>query len=263
MTAIAQPGVAEFYSSEADAYRRLWAPELLPLSRVLLPGLPLGTAERVLEVGAGIGALMEDIAREAPSADVHGVDLAEGMIRLAPKDRPRAVADARNLPFRDGTFDVAIAAFILFHIPEPTDGVADMARVLRDGGTVGTVTWGDDTGYPALDIWTEELDRSGAEPATALARHDLVDTQDKVRALLDANGFEGIRTWSGRYVRPMTPDEFFTMRTSLGSSRYRFMSLPDDVREECLSRAKRRIESLSTSDLTDNAEVIYAIASKA
>lgn len=245
------------------AYRQLWAPELLPLSRALLPELPLGQARTVLEVGAGIGALLEDIARAAPSAEVCGVDLAEGMIRLAPKDRPRAVADARRLPFRGSSFDVAIAAFILFHIPEPADGVREMARVLRDGGTVGTITWGADPGYPALDAWIEELDRSGAEPATALARHELVDTEDKVRALLSSASFERVRTWSGRYVRTMTPAEFFTLRTSLGSSRYRFMSLPDEERERCLLRARERIEAMTPEDLTDRSEVIYATASRA
>lgn len=238
----------------------MWAPELLPLARALLPELPLEDAERVLEVGAGVGALLEDIAGAAVSADVCGVDLSEGMIRLAPKERIRVVGDAGRLPFRTGDFDVAIAAFILFHLPEPKEGAREMARVLRDGGAAGTITWGSDNGYPALDAWIEELDRSGAEPATALARHELVDTEDKVRELLTGGGFDDVRTWSGRYARTMTPEEFFTMRTSLGSSRYRFMSLSEDERAGCLQRARKRIGAMTPEDLTDRSEVIYATA---
>jgi SAM-dependent methyltransferase len=200
----------------------MWAPELLPLARALLPGLQLADAEYVLEVGAGVGAFLPEIYRAAPRATVLGVDLAEGMIALAPRDFPIAAMDATRLAFRDATFDAGILAFVLFHVPRPLDALQEMRRVLRSGATVATVTWGQDPGYRALEIWIEELEAHGAAPAESLARHELVDTPEKVTSLLGAAGFSSPHAWIGFYDRQMTPEEFLAHRTGHGSSRCRF-----------------------------------------
>jgi SAM-dependent methyltransferase len=249
------------YSSDAEAYQRMWAPELLRLSRRLLPELPLERARRVLEVGAGVGSLLSGIQRAAPGAHVIGVDLARGMIARAPEGFGRAVMDARTLAFMDRVFDVGLMAFMLFHLPQPLDGLEEMRRVLRPGGAIGTLTWGYDPSYPALDIWNEELDAHRAAPADRrLSRHALVDSCEKVAALLKRAGFERIRCWAGPYERRMTVDEFLAHRTSHGTSRGRFDALAGEQRASCVERARRRIEKLDDDDLVDRAEVIYAVA---
>jgi SAM-dependent methyltransferase len=70
---------------------------------------------RVLEVGCGWGELAQWIARE------RGIDA--------------SVADAQALPFADETFDVVVAAWMLYHVPDLGRGLAEIARVLRPGGT--------------------------------------------------------------------------------------------------------------------------------
>jgi ubiquinone/menaquinone biosynthesis C-methylase UbiE len=49
--------------------------------------------------------------------------------------------DALALPFEDNRFDVAVMALVIFFVPEPAKGVAEMARVVRAGGTVATYVW--------------------------------------------------------------------------------------------------------------------------
>ena len=50
------------------------------------------------------------------------------------------MADVQELPFADGEFDVAIAAWMLYHVPDLERGVAELARVLRPGGRLVAAT---------------------------------------------------------------------------------------------------------------------------
>jgi SAM-dependent methyltransferase len=95
---------------------------------------------RVLEVGCGWGELAEWIARET-GAEVVAVDLSPRMVDLA---RERGVdaclGDVQDLQIDDGEFDVAVAAWMLYHVPDLERGIAELARVLRPGGRLVAVT---------------------------------------------------------------------------------------------------------------------------
>jgi SAM-dependent methyltransferase len=91
---------------------------------------------RMLEVGCGMGELSERVAREL-GVSVTAVDFSERMVELS---RARGVdaqlGDAQNLPFEDGTFDVAVANWVLYHLPDVDRGVGELARVLTPAGTL-------------------------------------------------------------------------------------------------------------------------------
>jgi SAM-dependent methyltransferase len=53
------------------------------------------------------------------------------------------VADVQELPFEDGEFDVAVAAWMLYHVPDLDRGLAELARVLVAGGRLVAVTNGE------------------------------------------------------------------------------------------------------------------------
>jgi SAM-dependent methyltransferase len=49
--------------------------------------------------------------------------------------------EAMALPFTDASFDAAVMALVLFFVPDPAKGVAEMARVVRPGGLVAAYLW--------------------------------------------------------------------------------------------------------------------------
>jgi len=96
--------------------------------------------ERVLEVGPGPGELSERMATEL-GAEVLAIDVSERMVELC---RARAVdarlGDVQALAFEDASFDLVVAAWVLFH-PEDLDrALSEIARVLRPGGRLIAAT---------------------------------------------------------------------------------------------------------------------------
>ena len=49
--------------------------------------------------------------------------------------------DAMSLPFSDRRFDAATMALVIFFVPDPAKGLAEMVRVVRPGGMVATYVW--------------------------------------------------------------------------------------------------------------------------
>lgn len=116
---------------------------------------------RILEVGCGWGELAEWLARQT-GAEVVATDLSPRMVELA-RERGIAarVADVRALPFPDGSFDVIVAAWMLYHVPELDAAVAELARVLRPGGTLVAIT---NSAFHLHEL--RELVDSGPSPST-------------------------------------------------------------------------------------------------
>jgi SAM-dependent methyltransferase len=95
---------------------------------------------RVLEVGCGWGELAEWIGRDT-GAEVVAVDLSPRMVELARERGVDArIADVQELPFADGEFDLVVAAWMLYHVPDIDLALAEIARVLRPGGRLVAIT---------------------------------------------------------------------------------------------------------------------------
>ena len=155
--------LARNYSDVADGYVELWSPLLVPVGGRLLEALAWEDVRRVVDVGTGAGALIPEIARLAPAAGIVGVDCSLGMLALAPRARARLVLmDVMRLGLRTAAFDVAIMAFVLFHMPDPMTALGEVRRVLQLRGALGVVTWAEDPPIPASEVWDEELAASGA-----------------------------------------------------------------------------------------------------
>ena len=99
---------------------------------------------RVLEVGCGAGWFWEAASDRFPAhLAVTLSDLSPGMLagasaRVRALDRrwslTELIADANHLPFARESFDIVLACHMLYHLANPAQGVAEIARVLAPGG---------------------------------------------------------------------------------------------------------------------------------
>src|SRR6266853_1188488 len=116
---------------------------------------------RWIDIGCGTGAFSELLVERCAPAEIQGIDPSEAQLAFA-RTRPAArlaqfrQGDAMALPFLDDSFDAAIMALVIFFVPDPAKGVAEMARVVGPGGTVAAYAWdvlGD--GHPGGPIAVE------------------------------------------------------------------------------------------------------------
>jgi SAM-dependent methyltransferase len=141
---LSDPGVVRReYADESGLSVRIAAQESAtgPDPRqVALEAVAEVSPRRVLEVGPGRGELSERIARET-GAEVVAVDQSERMVELTRARGVEAVVgDVQALPFLDGSFDCAVAAWMLYHVPNLDRALRELRRVLRPDGRLVAVT---------------------------------------------------------------------------------------------------------------------------
>jgi SAM-dependent methyltransferase len=104
------------------------------------------TRLRWVDVGCGNGAFTEMLVERCAPVDVQGIDPSKEQIsfaqtRLVGGPVELRVGDAMALPYADAAFDAAVMALVIFFVPDPAKGVAEMARVVKPGGSVSAYAW--------------------------------------------------------------------------------------------------------------------------
>ena len=139
------------------------------IGATFLDWLNLPPGARWADVGCGNGASTELIVKLAKPAIVEGIDPSEAQLEFARKRHQAGVANftqgsALQLPYPDAAFDVAIMALVIFFVPDPARGGAELRRVTRPGGTVAAYAWDmEDGGFPYEDVHVA-MRRNGVEP---------------------------------------------------------------------------------------------------
>ena len=150
-----------------------------------------------VDVGCGNGAFTEMILAEAAPSSVCAIDPSESQVsyarqKLAGKPVEILVGEAMLLPYPDARFDLGVMALVLFFVPDPRRGAAEMARVVKPRGTVASYTWDVERGgAPPQPMW-EELQALGKE--VALPPSSYVSRFEALKALWAEIGIEDIET---------------------------------------------------------------------
>jgi len=113
----------------------------LPIVLPVLDLMKLTPDENVLEVGCGAGWLVRLISERLPEGRVVGMDIADEMVRRARKkyvaleNAMFVVGGAEAIPWDANFFTHAISVESAYYWPEPTRGLREIHRVLREGGS--------------------------------------------------------------------------------------------------------------------------------
>lgn len=135
----------------------------------LTANLPAGAA--VLEVAPGPGYLAIEMARGG-RLRVTGLDISRTFVEIASGNAGKAgvavdfrQGDVARMPFEDGSFDLVVCQAAFKNFPLPHTALAEMHRVLRDGGTTVIQDMSHDATHAAID---EEVKRMGVGRLTGL-----------------------------------------------------------------------------------------------
>jgi SAM-dependent methyltransferase len=147
---------------------------------------PLSEHCRVVDIGCGPGHYLAALRGRHPGITTIGLDLSHGMATAARAGGADAVvADAMQLPLRGASCDVAIAAHMLYHVPDVTLAAEELARIVDPTGVVAVVTNGRDH-LAALDrLSRDAVAAVGGAPWTAPARSAARFLLDDAPALLE------------------------------------------------------------------------------
>jgi ubiquinone/menaquinone biosynthesis C-methylase UbiE len=165
---------------------------------------------RVLDMGSGPGHLAIGMAHLAPKLAVIGLDLSDPMLDLAAANAAGAgvgdrvtfiKADAADVPYPDGSFDLIVSTLSLHHWADPVAVFEEVARLLRPGSRFLIADLRRDVVLPAwLLLWfathvvvPPALRRAG-EP---MGSREAAYTPDEVVALLTRSRLQDWKVTSG------------------------------------------------------------------
>ncbi len=153
----------------AAAYGRFMGRYSEPLADRFVELAGVRAGQRALDVGCGPGVLTARLSERLGAGNVAAVDPSPPFVAAARERCPGVdIRDGRaeELPFEDGSFDVALANLVVHFMSDPARGLGEMGRV---GGLVGATVWNHATAAgPLSTFWqaAKDLDPEAADEAT-------------------------------------------------------------------------------------------------
>ena len=198
-------GKTQIRYDDGVAYERMMGTWSRAAGEIFLDWLAPSRGLRWIDVGCGSGAFTELIVKHCAPTAVEAVDPSEAQLSFA-RGGPVGqitkfrLADALALPFSEARFDAAIMALVIFFVPDPAAGVAEMARVVCPGGIVAAYVWDMMGGGHPLELMHIEMKAMGFSPP--------------LPPRSDVTGLEALtRLWRGAALDDIETREITVQRT--------------------------------------------------
>jgi ubiquinone/menaquinone biosynthesis C-methylase UbiE len=259
------------YDTVAEDYERSLAQRTLVPGRDLIALAEPAPGARVLDVGTGTGV----VARAAeeivgPDAVVVGVDTSLGMLTAGLSARPGlrlAVAEAIDLPFRDGSFDLVLANFVVSHFTKYETALFDMIRILRRGGRLAVSAWGP-SNDEFMRTWRELAEGVAGRALLADALNRAMPWEERFadrarmqETLRDA-GLRPVRVEAREYRFQMSLEDYVVGRETAATGRFLREMLGAAGWESFRRRVRETFRERFPDPLTDFRDVVLAVGTK-
>jgi ubiquinone/menaquinone biosynthesis C-methylase UbiE len=243
---------------DGAAYERMMGNWSRRAGEIFLDWLAPSPGLRWVDVGCGNGAFTELLVARCSPAEVHGIDPSEGQLAYA-RTRP-GVANARfgqghamALPFPDNRFDAATMALVIFFVPDPAKGVAELARVFCPGGTAAAYACDMFGGGFPLEPILAEIRALGLPPVMPPSPE--ASRIEVMRDLWKAAGFDQVETREIAVQRSFADfEEYWTIAATgaAGLSSALAMMAPADV-ERIKTRTRTNLNPDASGKITCSA----------
>lgn len=206
---------------DGAAYERMMGSWSRLAGTIFLDWLAPSSGLKWIDVGCGNGAFTELLVERCAPAEVQGIDPSEGQLAFA-RTRPAARlakfgrGDAMALPFSADTFDAATMALVIFFVPDPAQGVAEMVRVVRPGGMIAAYAWDMLGGGFPLEPIRIEIRAMGITPLSPPSAE--ASRIEALRELWTQAGLDEVETRDITVQRTFADFEDFWATGLLGSS---------------------------------------------
>jgi SAM-dependent methyltransferase len=232
---------------DGAGYERMMGTWSRIAGNVFLDWLKPAPGLRWIDVGCGNGAFTELLTERCAPREIQGVDPSDAQLDFARARHKAGVAhfqqgDAMALPLADDSFDAAVMALVIFFVPDPPRGVAEMARVVRPGGLITSYAWDvEGGGFPHEPVLAE-LRAMGLPPirppSFAAAR------MENLRALWSGAGLVQLETRVISVQRTFADFDDYWSAALLGASIKAALAMmtPDQV-ERLKDRVQTRLEA--------------------
>jgi ubiquinone/menaquinone biosynthesis C-methylase UbiE len=263
-------GIAGVFDRSAETYDQVGVDFFTPLARDLVARAVLREGERVLDVGAGRGAVLFAAASAVgPSGRVVGIDLSAKMAELTQAEAsPRgfgnvavAQGDAEQPDFANGSFDAVLASLVMFFLPDSAAAVRRYAALLAPGGRFGFTTFGaQDPNFDAAMRAVGSFVPDGMPHRDE--RQGPFGSREAIAQLVTANGFAHPEIDEMTYESRFTdPDHWLAWVWSHGG-RYTLERVPADRLDEATAAAKAAFKAAQTpaGDYVIHTQIRFTIA---
>jgi SAM-dependent methyltransferase len=230
---------------DGAAYERYMGTWSRLVGEIFLDWLAPREGLRWIDIGCGGGAFTELIVERCGPAEVEGIDLSEAQLAFA-RTRPAArmaafrQGDATAIPFGDDRFDAAAMALVIFFIPDPAKGVAEMVRVVCPHGIVATYAWDMLGGGFPLEPIREEMRKMGFTPPLPPSAN--ASRMEALRVLWTGAGLDAVETREITVQRIFAAfDEFWTTSLLAASVRPVIATMTSDEVALLRSRVQARL----------------------